>query len=77
MCGAGPQRGRFAMTHMNNWQHASVYPGFLLAGLLDWVAMAVPLPPGMQQVSRGPGSSTPVHDRWRAHNTRQRLRQEE
>ena len=38
------------MTHMNNWQHASVYPGFLLAGLLDWVAMVVPLPPGMQQV---------------------------
>lgn len=43
--------GRFAMTHMNNWQHASVYPGFLLAAVLDWVAMAVPLPPGMQQVS--------------------------
>jgi hypothetical protein len=50
VCGAGPQRGRFAMTHMNNWQHASVYPGFLLAGALDWVAMVVPLPPGMQQV---------------------------
>ena len=50
MCGAGPQRGRFAMTHMNNWQHASVYPGFLLAGAIDWVAMVVPLPPGAQQV---------------------------
>jgi hypothetical protein len=50
VCGEGPQRGRFAMTHMNNWQHASVYPAFLLAGALDWVAMVVPLPPGMQQV---------------------------
>ena len=43
------------MTHMNNWQHASVYPGFLLAGLLDWVAMVVPLPPGMQQVRHETG----------------------
>ena len=38
------------MTHMNNIQHASGYPGFLLAGLLDWVAMFVELPPGLQQV---------------------------
>lgn len=44
--------GRFAMTHMNNWQHASVYPGFFLAGALDWVGMVVvPLPQGLQQVT--------------------------
>ena len=47
---ACPQDGRFAMTHMNNIQHASGYPGFLLAGLLDWVAMFVELPQGLQQV---------------------------
>ncbi len=42
--------GRFALTHVNNWQHAAVYPPFLLAGVLDWAALGLPLPPGLQQV---------------------------
>lgn len=37
---------------MNNWQHASVYPAFVLAAALDWTAMVVPLPAGLQQVGK-------------------------
>jgi hypothetical protein len=42
----------------------------------DWVAVAVPLPPGMQQVRRGRGRSIPVYDRWRAYSRKQRQRQQ-
>lgn len=42
--------GRFGLTHANNWQHAAVYPPFLLAGILDWAALGLSLPPGLQQV---------------------------
>ena len=42
--------GRFAVTHMNNWQHTSIYPGFVLSGVVDLLCLAgVPLPPGTGQ----------------------------
>ena len=32
-CPAGDVRGgKFALTHMNNWTHASMYPAFILSG---------------------------------------------
>ena len=42
--------GRFAMTHMNNWQHTASYPGVVLSGLVDLLALVVPLPSGTSQV---------------------------
>lgn len=39
--------GRFAMTHMNNWQHTSTYPAFVLAGIIDLLGNLVELPPFM------------------------------
>lgn len=39
--------GRFALTHMNNWQHTSTYPAFMLSGLVDIVSAFMPLPPGL------------------------------
>eukprot|EP00887_Chlorella_sp_A99_P004132 scaffold23.g4132.t1 len=40
--------GRFALTHMNNWQHTSTSdPAFMLSGLVDIVSAFMPLPPGL------------------------------
>lgn len=46
-CPAGTRHAnRFALTHVNNWQHAAVYPAFLLAGAVDLLSHWVALPPG-------------------------------
>lgn len=34
---------------MNNWQHTSTYPAFVLAGLVDFIGRVVPLPQGTGQ----------------------------
>ncbi|PRW44954.1 Transmembrane 45B isoform B [Chlorella sorokiniana] len=49
--------GRFAMTHMNNWQHTASYPGVVLSGLVDLLALVVPLPSGTGQAVLGVGWS--------------------
>ncbi|KAG2430166.1 hypothetical protein HXX76_010265 [Chlamydomonas incerta] len=51
VCPAGtPRAGHFYGPHMGNWQHASMYPPFILAGLVDLVGYEVELPYGTQQV---------------------------
>ncbi|KAG2447808.1 hypothetical protein HYH02_007265 [Chlamydomonas schloesseri] len=51
VCPAGtPRAGHFYGPHMGNWQHASMYPPFILAGLVDLVGYEVELPVGTQQV---------------------------
>eukprot|EP00198_Chlamydomonas_reinhardtii_P006007 XP_001695343.1 predicted protein [Chlamydomonas reinhardtii] len=50
VCPAGtPRAGHFYGPHMGNWQHASMYPPFILAGLVDLVGYEVELPYGTQQ----------------------------
>lgn len=36
--------GRFALTHMNNWQHAISYPGFVMSGMVDLLGAVVSFP---------------------------------
>ncbi|RMZ54046.1 hypothetical protein APUTEX25_002623 [Auxenochlorella protothecoides] len=50
-CPKGTQyAGRYAVTHMNNWQHTSIYPAFLVSGVTDVLCLlGVPLPPGTGQ----------------------------
>lgn len=38
--------GRFALTHINNWQHTVIYPSFVLSGIIDLVSTRVSLPRG-------------------------------
>lgn len=42
--------GRFALSHLNNWQHAASYPAIVMSGLVDMAARFVPLPAGTCQV---------------------------
>ena len=42
------------MDHANNWQHTSIYPAFVLSGLVDLVAaLLAPLPAGASQAVLG------------------------
>ncbi|GAB4817260.1 hypothetical protein N2152v2_004306 [Parachlorella kessleri] len=41
--------GRFAVTHMNNWQHTSSYPAFFLSGVVDFLGMFIHVPQGLSQ----------------------------
>ncbi|KXZ43715.1 hypothetical protein GPECTOR_82g249 [Gonium pectorale] len=51
ICPAGtPRAGHVYGPHIGNWQHAAMYPAFILAGIVDLVGMEVELPPGTQQV---------------------------
>jgi hypothetical protein len=50
-CPEGTQyTGRFALSHLNNWQHASTYPPIVLSGLIDLLSTRVPLPQGTGHV---------------------------
>ncbi|KAL4520062.1 hypothetical protein Ndes2526B_g01391 [Nannochloris sp. 'desiccata'] len=50
-CPEGTQfAGRFALSHLNNWQHASTYPPIVLSGLIDLLSTRVPLPQGTGHV---------------------------
>lgn len=51
MCPADTERyGHFDGRHMGNWQHAAMYPAFVVAGIVDLVGYNVELPAGLQQV---------------------------
>lgn len=51
VCPAGTERaGHFYGSHMGNWQHAAMYPAFILAGFVDLIGYEVELPKGTQQV---------------------------
>lgn len=66
-CPAGSQfEGRFAEDHLNNWTHAAAYPAFVLAGVVDFLALVLPFPPGTSQVRAAraaPCSGTPSGSR--------------
>lgn len=47
--------GHFAMFHIGNWQHALMYGGVAISGLVDVIGFYVPLPVGTEQVG-GVGS---------------------
>ncbi|GLC44826.1 hypothetical protein PLESTB_001209800 [Pleodorina starrii] len=50
ICPAGTTReGHFYGPHFGNWQHAAMYPAFILAGFVDLLGHEVELPPGTQQ----------------------------
>lgn len=50
VCPADTERaGHFDGRHLGNWQHAAMYPGFAMAGIVDLVGYSVELPPGTQQ----------------------------
>jgi Family of unknown function (DUF716) len=42
--------GRFALSHINNWQHASTYPPIVLSGIIDLLSIHIPLPQGTGHV---------------------------
>lgn len=42
--------GWFNAANVNNWQHTTIYPAFLLSGMVDLVGMRIPLPPGTEFV---------------------------
>lgn len=42
--------GHFAMFHVGNWQHAMMYGGVAVSGLVDLIGYYVPLPAGTEQV---------------------------
>lgn len=45
--------GRFAGDNINNWQHAAIYPAFVLSGLVDLISTKVPVPPGTNHAFLG------------------------
>ena len=50
-CPEGPMyAGRFALSHITNWQHASTYPPVVLSGIVDLLSTHVPLPQGTGHV---------------------------
>jgi hypothetical protein len=49
-CPAGtPRAGHFIGNHLNNWQHAYMYPGFIISGVVDLVHSRFELPQGVPQ----------------------------
>lgn len=42
--------GHFAMFHIGNWQHALMYGGVAVSGMVDIIGFYTPLPPGTEQV---------------------------
>lgn len=42
--------GHFAMFHIGNWQHALMYGGVAISGMVDLIGFHTPLPPGTEQV---------------------------
>ncbi|GIL88175.1 hypothetical protein Vretimale_14091 [Volvox reticuliferus] len=51
ICPAGTKReGHFYGPHMGNWQHAAMYPPFILSGFVDLMGEEIELPPGTQQI---------------------------
>ncbi|GFR50928.1 hypothetical protein Agub_g13247, partial [Astrephomene gubernaculifera] len=51
ICPPGTARaGHFYGPHIGNWQHAAMYPPFILSGIVDLVGYEVELPEGVQQV---------------------------
>lgn len=54
ICPAGSVRaGHIFSNHIGNWQHAAMYPGFIVSGLVDIVALKFELPDGVQQAYLG------------------------
>lgn len=41
--------GHMDASNVNNWQHASIYPGFIVSGLVDLLSPLAGVPPGTQQ----------------------------
>lgn len=50
--------GHFAQFHANNWQHALMYAGVAVSGVVDLIGYYTPLPPGTEQVGGTAMSST-------------------
>lgn len=50
---ANVREGHFDGGHVNNWQHASMYPAFFVSGLVDLMTPATEAPTGVQQVYLG------------------------
>ncbi|GAX80041.1 hypothetical protein CEUSTIGMA_g7480.t1 [Chlamydomonas eustigma] len=49
-CSVGtPRAGHFIGNHLNNWQHAYMYPGFIISGVVDLVSRKSELPRGIPQ----------------------------
>ena len=44
--------GHFAEFHINNWQHALMYGGYALAGVVDLLGITTQLPQGTEQVGQ-------------------------
>lgn len=42
--------GHWAMFHIGNWQHALMYSGFAVSGVVDLIGYYSPLPAGVEQV---------------------------
>jgi hypothetical protein len=38
------------MFHIGNWQHALMYGGVAISGMVDIIGYYTPLPPGTEQV---------------------------
>mmetsp|Transcript_18651 Transcript_18651/g.47280 ORF Transcript_18651/g.47280 Transcript_18651/m.47280 type:complete len:301 (-) Transcript_18651:366-1268(-) len=54
LCPAGTERaGHIIGNHINNWQHAAMYPAFLVSGITDIAAHYFDLPPGIDKVVLG------------------------
>jgi len=54
MCAEGELRaGHLVGNHINNFQHASMYPAFFVSGLVDLLGARVDFPRGVQQICLG------------------------
>lgn len=45
-----PRAGHMWGEHIGSWAHASMYPGFIVSGFVDLLALRIDLPSGTQQV---------------------------
>jgi hypothetical protein len=51
ICPEGEVRaGHFQALFLANWQHAAMYPAFIVSGLVELLSMKLPLPPGTRHV---------------------------
>lgn len=54
ICPDSTQRaGHLFSNHLNNWQHAAMYPAFIVSGAVDLIALKVDMPEGVQQAYLG------------------------
>jgi len=49
ICGGEARAGHMIGNHINNWQHAAMYPGFIISGMVELLSLKVALPQGLSQ----------------------------